>query len=247
VLFVTEQTPPLSDAAREIRAFDALAIDRDYDAWDSTEWPGARMVMPRSWDDEGARLVFACRRRDAFPEEPGHADPSSNWTIAQRAHGRVRGLLSRWALTCMLDRYHHTLARLRDAAAGEGAYRPVRDLKELRSLTRKALYDIVTSAQEVHELVESDRAYCHDVMEMKYVRSIRGERPDLLKELRSSQRTRARQLQREVALLQSTLSVSAGVSQTISNIRIQRLVVILTFVSIAIALLAAFITLRAKP
>jgi hypothetical protein len=246
-LFVTEETRPLTEAARATRAFDALSIDRDYDAWESTEWPCGRLVLPRSWDDEGSRLVFACRRRDAFPDRPGYSDPSSNWTIAQRADDLVRGLLSRWALTCLLDGYHDELAVLRDKAASEGTYRPVRDLKELRSLARTALYDIGTSAQEVEEFVKSNRSYRYDVMEMKYVRSTRGEQPDLLEELRSSQQSRAQQVQRESALLQSMLAVSNNVSQTISNIRIQRLVVLLTFVSIAVALWAIFLTLTAKP
>ncbi len=183
ILFVTEEAPPLTEEARAIRAFVALSIDRAYDAWESDEWPGGRLSLPHSWDDEGSRLVFACRRRDAFPDQPGYHDPSSNWTIAQRADDLVRGLLSRWSLTCLLDGYHEDLSALRDRTAGNGTYRPVRDLKELRSLARTALYDIVASAQEIEEFVESDRAYRHEVLEMTYVRSLRSKRPDLLGDL----------------------------------------------------------------
>lgn len=247
ILFVTEEIPPLTEAARAIRAFDALSINRDYDAWDSTDWPGGRLVLPRSWDDEGSRLVFACRRRDAFPDQPGDSESRSNLRIAQRADEHVRGLLSRWALTCMLDHYHQTLAALRDRAAGKGTSRPVHDLKKLRSLTRKVLFDIGTSAQEVEEFVEAGRVYRHDIMEMQYVRSRGGKHPDLLRRLGDSQRYRTRQIQRESTLLQSTLSVSTNVSQTISNIRIQRLVVLLTIISIGIAAWALFLTLKEIP
>lgn len=245
-LFVTEKVSPLTEEAGNIRAFYGLTIDRDYDAWESEEWPGGRLVLPRSWDDEGSRLVFACRRRDAFPEQPGYPDPSSNWTIAQHADNFVRGLVSRWSLTCLLDGYHERLSALRDRTARDGGYRPVHDLKQLRSLARTALYDISACAQEIEEFVESDPGYRHDVLEMTY-RNVRGERPDLLGGLRSSQGMRAQQVQRESGLLQSILSTSNDLSQTISNIRIQRLVLLLTPVSIAIALWALFLASGPPP
>jgi len=243
-LLVTERVRPLSEEASKIRAFDGLAINRDYDAWESDEWPQAGLVLPRGWDDEGNRLVFTCRRHDAFPDSPSYQDPASNWTIAQRADDLIRGLLSRWALTCLLDSYHETMSVLRDRTAHDGRYRPVRDLKELRSLARTTLYDIGVCAQEIVEFAESDFSYRYDVLEMSYVRKVRGEKSDLLNDLISSQKMRARQVQREAALLQSTLSTSSDLSQTISNIRIQRLVVLLTFVSIGVALWAAFLTFK---
>jgi len=146
-----------------------------------------------------------------------------------------------------LDGYHKGLSVLRDRTAGEGTYWPVCDLKKLRSLARSVLYDIVSAAQEIEEFVESNGAYRHDVLEMTYVHPVSSERIDLLAELRSSQRNRARQVQRESALLQSMLSVSTNVSQTISNIRVQRLVVLLTFISIGIAMWAIILTLKGSP
>lgn len=246
-LLVTEQVRPLSEEAHEIRAFDGLAINRDYDAWESDEWPGARLVLPRGWDDEGNRLVFACRRHDAFPNGPFYHDPTSNWTIAQRASDLIRDLLSRWAITCLQDSYHEALSVLRDRIAHDGKYRPIRDLKDLRSLARTILYDIGACAQEIVEFSESDLRYCYDVLEMTYVSEVRGEKLKLLSHLRSSQGRRARQVQQEATLLQSTLSTSADLSQTISNLRIQHLVILLTIVSIGIALWAVFLTLRAGP
>ncbi len=128
-LLVTEKVMPLTAESRQIRAFDGLAINRDYDAWKSNEWPGARLVLPHGWEDEGSRLVFACRRHDAFPDEPMYPDSLSNWTIAQRAGDHIQGLLSRWALTCLLDTYHKALSALRDQTARDGQYKPLDDLK----------------------------------------------------------------------------------------------------------------------
>jgi hypothetical protein len=243
-LLITERVRPLSEEACEIRAFDGLAINRNFDAWESNEWPGARLVLPRGWDDEGARLVFACRRQDAVPDKPYYHEPTSNWSIAHRTDALVQGLLSRWALTRLLDCYHEALSALRDQAARDGKYRPLRDLIELRSLARTTLYDIGACSQEIIDFAESELEYSYNVLEMTYVREVRGRKPELLNDLRRSQDRRARQVQREAALLQSTLSITNDLSHTITNIRIQRLVVLLTIVSIGIALWSAFLAFR---
>lgn len=240
VLFVTEQVRPLSDEARSIRALDGLAIGRNYDAWESIDWPGARLVMPRNWDDEGSRLTFACRRRDAFPSSPGYHDPSSNWTIATRANGFIHRLLSRWAITCLLDGYHETLSAMRDETARDGSYRTIRDLKRLRSFARTLLYDIGACTQEIEEFSQSPLDYKFDVIEMTYADRTHGGKQELLNVLRSSNERRARQIRREAILLQTTLSTSNDLSQTISNIRIQRFIVLLAVVSIGIALWGVF-------
>ena len=246
-LLVTEQTRPLTEEASEVRAFDGLAINRDYDAWESDQWPGGRLVLPRGWDNEGNRLVFACRRRDAFPESPGYRDPTSNWTIAQRANAYIWGLLSRWAVACLQDSYHEALSELRDRTAQEGRYRPVSDLKKLRSLARTTLYDINACSQEILDFVKSDRHYLYAVMEMTYAGEVRGENQELLDDLRSAQEQRAQQVQRDASLLQSTLSTINDLSQTITNIRLQRLVVLLTLASIAIAFWVAYLTFNSTP
>jgi hypothetical protein len=245
VLYITEKTPPLTAEASGIRAFRGISIDRDFVAWESLEWPGARLVLADPWDDEDSRLVFACRRRDAVRHKEHYPDPESNWTIAQHADDLVRGLLLRWSLSCLLDGYHERLSALRDRTARTSVHRPVHDLKELRALARTSLYDIAACAQEIGEFVESDQAYRHDVLEMAFVRQIRGERPDMLRGLQESQGRRSRQVQRESDLLQSTLSIINDLSKGISNTRIQRLLVLLTGVSVAAALWAVYLSLKA--
>lgn len=242
ILLVTEQARPLSDESRKTRAFDGLAINREYDAWESDKWPGARLVLPRGWDEEGKRLIFACRRKDAFPDKAEHHDSTSNWTIAQRADVLIQRLLSRWAITGLLDSYHVTLAVLRDQAARDSGYRPVRDLKELRSLARTMLYDIGVCTEEIIEFSKSDLRYRYSVLDMFYVRETGGVRPELLKDFMVSQSKRAQQIQREAVLLSSTLSTSNNLTQTISSIRTQRLVILLTIVSIGVASWTAFLT-----
>lgn len=245
MLYVTKKARPMTDEARQMRAFDPLGLDRDYDSWESDEWPSARMVLPRAWDEEGLRLIFACRREDAFPKNDGYADPESNWTIAQRAHEKIQGLLARWAVSCLLNRYHQLLSTLRDNSARETANRPVSDLKELRSLARVDLFDVGTATREV-EVLAASRRYAQNVLEMKYVREMGGEHPELLEEFQSFQKERASQLTKEVGLLLSTLATTSDVTQTISNIRVQRLIVALTIISIGIAVVAIIVAVNAS-
>lgn len=246
-LFITKQVSPMTEESRNIRALSGLAISRNYDAWNSDSWHGAGLVLPRNWDSEGQRLNFACRRRDAFPDNSFYHDPTSNWTISCRADELIRGLLSRWAITCLLDSYHEKLSVLRDYTARNSRYRPVRDLKSLRTLARTMLYDIGVCAQETIEFAESDYRYRYDVLEMKYAREVNGKQPELLPDLQSSQVARANQVRREAELLRATLSISNDLSQTVANIRIQRLVVLLTIISIGIAVWAALMSIRSTP
>ena len=147
----------------------------------------------------------------------------------------------------MLDGYHQRLAELRDQAAIERTHRPVRDLKKLRSLARTRLFDVAAAAREIEDFVDNDDSYRYGTMEMRYVRKIKGEHGDLLQGLRESQRTRARQVAREATLLQSVLKIRSEISQTIGNIRLQRLAVFLTVLSIGIAVLALMLSVRAEP
>ena len=243
-LLVTEAAAPLTQETHQPWAFGALSLNRDYAAWESEEWPGARLVLPELSGGEDWRLTFACRRHDAFQDNRGYYEPESNWTIAQRADDYVRGLASRWAISCLLDLFQERVSALRDRSATRRLFRPVRDLKTLRSLTQSQLYDVMTSTQEIAEFVKADRGYGHDVLEMRYVHS-KGDKPlELLQELKSSQASRSQLVQQDVTLLQSTLSIVSDITQTISNIRIQRVLVILAVVSIIVAFIAIIIAVQ---
>ncbi|MDB0534810.1 hypothetical protein [Ralstonia solanacearum] len=242
-LLVTEVVNPATENLRHIGAFEGLRIDRDYDAWVSDQWPCARLVLPGVRDGDGLRLTFSCRRRDAFPEAPGFHDPTSNWTIAYRAGDMIRELLSRWALTAMLDGYHEQLSGLRDKSAAARSYQPIGDLKQLRSLIRTRLYDMDLSVHEVIKFA-SDVWYRHNVLSMRRMGSSSASGPDLVDGLQNAQHQRATQISRESELLKSVLSLSSDISQTITNLRIQRFVVVLTVVSIGIAIASLYVSVH---
>ncbi|MFM0265768.1 hypothetical protein [Paraburkholderia sediminicola] len=245
ILFVTEKTALASEEIHRIAAFDGMGFNNYFDTWKSSRWPSALLFLPRPWDESRMRLVFACRRKDAFPQSPGDRDPESNWSIAYRATELISDLLSRWALGCMLDGYHEQLSELRDQSAVDRSHRTVRDLKRLRSLVRTKFYDIVTCAHETGEFVQSALDYCGGVLDLANVqRAAHVQNSSLLNEFRANQRSRAQQVIREAGLLQSILSVSNDMSQTITNIRIQTLIVVLTVTSIGIGALSLWATIH---
>ncbi|MEN8513553.1 hypothetical protein [Burkholderia sp. RS02] len=245
-LMITETANPGAENLQPIRAFDGLSINRDFDAWVSDQWPSARLVLPGIHDNNGLRLTFACRRGDAFPEAPGYVEPTSNGTIAYRANEMIRELLSRWALSGMLDGYHELLSRLRDRSAGTRSYRPVQDLKELRSLVRTQLYDMELSAHEITQFTK-DPWYRIHIPSMRPMDSRHRKEADLIESLRNTQHQRAEQVSRESELLKSVLSLSSDLSQTITNLRIQWFIVLLTLISIGVAIAALYVSELALP
>jgi len=243
MLMLTEERQPLTDETRQPRIFYGLGLHREYESWESSEWPGSRMVLPLSWPEEDGRLVFACRRRDAFPASPGYPEPESNRTIAQRANEPVEGILIRWALTFMLDAYHQLLSSRRDRSAADTSTPPSRELRALRTLIRRDVYDMRLAASEIRDFVKDDWSYNHGVVEMRPSGSLSTSRKGLLDLFRGLQASRARQVEREAKLLLSTLSVSADIAQATSNIRLQRILVVLTVASVFIALAALAVAL----
>lgn len=243
MLMLTEHRRPLTDETRHPRVFYGLGLHREYESWESSEWPGGRMALPSECPEEAGSLIFACRRRDAFPDSPGDPEPESNWTIAQRADDLIQGILTRWALTFMLDGYHQLLSRRRDRSAADTSTRPSQELHALRVLIRRDVYDMRLAASEIRTFVKDAWAYKHGVMEMQPAGSLSNSRKELLALFRNLQRIRAKQVERESRLLLSTLSVSADVAQATSNIRLQRILVLLTVASVIIALAALTVAL----
>jgi hypothetical protein len=245
MLLVADGFEPLTEEARQIRALEGTDLDADYDAWESKDWPGVRMTFPHGWRKEDLRLRFGAQREKGFPPEKYYFEPMSDWTIAQRANDYVPGLLTKFALSCLLDGYHQHLSASRDVAARRrSAFRPIRDLRRLRTLVRTEAFDIGSAASEVRALAQDKHAYEWQMIDLTYVRTVGGGHPRLIDSLRKGQVARAKQLDAESRLLLSSLATTADLTQTISNVRVQRLILFLTVVSVAIATTAVIVALN---
>lgn len=136
------------------------------------------------------------------------------------------------------------MSALRDKSAGNGKYHALRDLKTLRSLVRHRLFDAAITAQEIEEFAGDPFSYRYDTLEM-YVKDSNDKPHYLADALRRSQIADARRTLRDANLLQSVLSTTSNISQTISNLRIQQAVIGLTLVSIVIAAWALEVSIKA--
>lgn len=244
-LFLTKNVVPLSEEAREVRALDAIGVGYRHEVWRSSEWVEGRVTLPYSTFDVAHRIIFCCRRKDAFPAGSGYFEPESNFTIAQRADEYIQGVLVRRSLSGLLDAYHEFISTLRDRWARDGGYKTIRDLKRLRSLVRTTKYDIEACSQEIIDLGGREQRYRIGSSDLYLLRGDGRSRISLFEGLRSSQTRRAGQVKRDSELLHSMLITSNEISQTIANIRIQFVVIVLAVVSIGVAVWAAIISLKA--
>ena len=81
---------------------------------------------------------------------------------------------------------------------------------------------------------------------MEYARDQTAEKPiKLLDEFRTGQRERARQIRNDASLLVSTLSASSRLTEAVATTRLQRLLLVLTAASIAIAIIALVVVSNA--
>lgn len=242
-LLVTEKIAPTSDEMMPLRAFDGLAISRGGERWTSPHWPGAALCMSHDSEYSDSRLTFICRRRDAFPVSPIYREPTSNGTIGQRAEETIRGILTKWALSRALSGYRAELSSLRDKTASANKHRPIEDLRALRGLVKHRLYDAIITAQEVEEFAQERLGYSYDTVDWQMV-GPNGTTYSLVEHFAASQTAESRRIVRDANSLQSVLSAISNISQTISNLRIQYLIILLTVVSTLIAAWALYISIK---
>lgn len=245
-LLTTEVAEPLSEAMDESReAYDATGLTGSYRSWRADEWPAIRLALPDTFFDESSRaLTFACRRADSFDPKTAHIPDQSDWSIAQYADDRIRGLLIRWAASMLLAEHRRRLATVRDlVGAGTQGHSTVGNLKLARRLIAVEAVDVEVTAAEVKRLASNESLYRHDVLEPVEADPIRrggvGEPVKLLESLRHRQIEEANELTEQLQILVGALASSSSITAAISSVRLQRLVLLLTAVSIAIATWAA--------
>lgn len=263
LLLLTDFIDPLTEDSRNAAALSGSGLDQSYLAWEvGPEWPAARITFShrglRDPDHDPFRMTVACRRDDAIPERRRQhvGDPTSNWSISYFAGEILGGLGVRWALGCLLDGYGQLLARHRDETAGEASFRPVHDLKELRRIVRTETYDILTAVDEIESIAGDRPKFAYGVVEPTRMRNRKptmgegesepNDRVDLVDLMREAQLSGASRVRQDVERLMAALAASADLTQAISNIRTQRVVLAMTIMSIAVACIAVYVAVKSQ-
>jgi hypothetical protein len=240
-LLLTDREEPLTRTTKNFGAFQAAGLSDYFFAWRSDEWPAVRAIFPRDGRDPGSRAItFACRRGDAFRDRAG-GDDQSRWAIAYRADDYVHGLAIRWAYSTLLSEHRERLTRLRDASAPlRSSRRPLGDLRQRRRLLATESLDAETASRHIKRVASDEGRFSWDVIELVEAEPPEGRRTRrLLPALRAAQLEQADELVEDLRLVVATLSTDSNLAGIMSNIRLQRLVVLLTVVAVAIAVWAA--------
>jgi hypothetical protein len=236
----------LDDPAEEFdyrHAFSVLGISRSPDRWESPDWDGVGLYLPHPIheDQPGLALRFAANRWAAFPRSNDDDHSQSNWAVAHHADDFVKQVLEKWAVTCALNGYRQRLAVLRDEASGAGwrSHRPVQDLRTIRRLVLTDALGAETAARDAKHFAGPDAIPWELHTPRFFEAEHRGREPlDLLKMLREGQLGRAAELERDEEILRSALSTVSNLTASVSNIRLQRVVIVATALSLMVALLA---------
>lgn len=213
--------------------------------WRSTTAPGwaIRLGQDRAIATAAARRVDAAR-------SPGEGlSGDTNWYLTQGFALEQSSLVARWAIMRLLSLYTDRLAALRDQASKRP--RPVRDAKALDSFLMGDGLDASTITSDLEDFTDDlgrfrllVPEYTEDMDE--YPETMRTRRPpdQLLTFLQQGLQAQARQLDRDMTATTTNISASAGLRQAIANTIIQRRLLILTIVAIAIAILGVIVAVH---
>jgi len=241
-LFVTDSARPLDDSSSGIRAFDAVGLARRILVFGSQEWPAIRLALPdTSLSSEPLNLTIACKRVDAFEPGKGWGDDRDDWSIAQYADLRVRGIAFRWAMVQLFEVYPRRLASLRDVVARDARKRTtMSDLKRIRRILSTDAVDLEVASREIKRFAATDYLFRSDLMDFIEVNPRPGRDPGHLSEWwKSGLQEVPDDLVEEMRILVRSLSATSNIKAAMSSIALQRWVIALAAASIAIAIWAA--------
>jgi hypothetical protein len=201
----------------------------------TSRWPARD--RPNTW-------TAAARRGDVGHEGRDDRQGQSNWSLTQRFGTEQCRLAAVLAVLALLDVYGGRLAGLRDAAGRAGIKRlPQRDARDLdRYLSADGL-DAATITSDVSRWTKSLRHFRWDVPEYTedlgpHAEQRRREPLELVPELRTELRYKARLLGDDTANVIGNITASAELRQAITNTRLQVLVVAFTIAAVVIAIVS---------
>ena len=222
------------------------------DVWRSPEQPGWAIKL-RSWlGQDHTHVVAATRRMDAAKSPGGDLSGDTNWYLTQRFADEQSPLVARWAIMRLLSLYTDRLAALRDQASKPPTItRPVRDARALDSFLMRDGLDASTITSDLKDFTEHLAIFSFGVpqyvedMEI-WPEATRTRRPpnQLLSLLLEGLQTYSSQLDRNMTATVTNISASAGLRQAVANTIVQRRLLILTIVAIAIAILGVIVAVH---
>lgn len=245
-LLLTKTTVPFDLSRPRWLSPPRLAFGQD--VWKSTSQPGWAIRLNSGTPGRQFTATAAARRRDiALEHAPeGQSELTPSLTAQFALHQLT--LVARWAIACLLSLYTDRLAGLRDRPMRRRVRRPVREALNLDSYLLGDGLDALTVPADVKDLTENPAYFALGVPAyIEDVGNARGRTPqELVPWLVDRIKHRGLGLERDADVTSRNISASAGLRQAIANTRLQRTMLLLTGIAIAIAVISLFVAIHAN-
>lgn len=250
-ILLTKESVPFEGRSK---AFAPVGLSSILDIWRSQEQPGWSLNVWNWPPKRRYSLTVAARIKDAAQPPRGGESSESIWHLTQTFAQNQSPLVARWAATCLLSLYADQLASLRDrAGVPRRIARPVSQARDLDKFLIGDGLDASTIVSDIDIFTQDPTRFRHGVAEYSedlssYPETIRSNRKpaELVPALMSNLQNQAHLLKRDMAAATSNITASAELRQAIANTTVQRRILVLTVVTIAVALVSLFVAIHAN-
>ena len=216
--------------------------------WRSTGQPGWAIKLDPGASGGQFTAIGAARRRDAAREHAPEGRGESTSLLTQQFAMYQSPLVARWAIACLLSLYIDRLTGLRDRPVRHRLRRPVQEALNLDNYLLGDGLDASTVTADVRDLTENPAYFGHDIPDyLEDVSYAPGNTPQqLVPWLLDRLKHRGLGLERDTDVTTRNISASAGLRQAIANTRLQRTMLLLTGIAIAIAVISLCVVIHAN-
>ena len=246
LMFTREQVPFKDRKSVWLRP---VGLHEGFDVWrsSSTELPGwaLSLSVPLRRDREHIAIV-STRRKDAAKGSATAENEESNWYLTQQ-FATWQGPLAAWyATTSLLSIYGDHLSDLRDRAGTK--YRPVREARKLNAYLIGDGLDVATITADIRLLSDNLTRFRWCMPE--YTEDLDNRSPDLhgkreprefIPYLCDRLGNQATRLAEDSATTVGNIRASAELQQAIANTTLQRILLALSVIAAATAVIALVI------
>lgn len=223
-----------------------LDVNTDRDAWEADSLHSLKFNWPHSRDEKSRFHAVVAAKEDAFPEEKlrtyGGGDRASYVVYVDDI---VNGLLSRWALLCMLLGFEHHLNNIRDSAKFKPTKKenPLNLLRELRDHLSQSV-DIAIASAELRNFCAQKAYFEHNLETFKPsdTRFYRDKEITLNRVLQKQIHERSEWLENLDRSVRDLLVQYGTILGTHKNIKLQNHMSKLTWVILVLTLLMTALT-----
>jgi hypothetical protein len=249
-LLLTKDSVPFEDRTQWLAP---VGLSSGADIWRSTDPLGWFLKFGDRPRDRRFTATAVARRQDVAREHRRGVSGDTSWYLTQDFARVQSALVARWAVIRLLWIYADLLAELRDRAGQRHRVsRPVRQGRDLDSYLIGDGLDASTVVSDLGDFTRDLPYFRRNVPEYtEYLDGYpepgrqRSQPDELVPSLCDGLRDQAERLGRDTAVTTGNISASAELRQAIANTRLQRVILCMTSLAIAVAVSSLIVALHA--